>query len=98
MFVDAAGRVVPRASNRIEFAIEGPGTIIATDNGDETDFDDFRLPSRKAFNGWCQALVRAKAGAIGESAPSPRNSFGGSSKMSKSCPLSTPHANAQASR
>ena len=66
MFVDAAGRVVPRASNRIEFAIEGPGTIIATDNGDETDFDDFRLPSRKAFNGWCQALVRAKAGAIGE--------------------------------
>ena len=63
---DAAGRIVPRASNRIEFAIEGPGTIIATDNGDETDFDDFRLPSRKAFNGWCQALVRAKAGESGE--------------------------------
>ena len=63
---DAAGRVVPRASNRIEFAIEGPGTIIATDNGDETDFDDFRLPTRKAFNGWAQALVRAKAGAFSE--------------------------------
>jgi beta-galactosidase len=63
---DAAGRVVPRASNRIEFVIEGPGTIIATDNGDETDFDDFRQPTRKAFNGWAQALVRAKAGEAGE--------------------------------
>ena len=63
---DAAGRVVPRASNRIDFSVEGPAEIVATDNGDETDFDDFRQPSRKAFNGWAQVIVRAREGESGE--------------------------------
>ncbi len=63
---DAAGRVVPRASNRIVFSVEGPAEIVATDNGDETDFDDFRQPSRKAFNGWAQVIVRAREGESGE--------------------------------
>ena len=63
---DAAGRIVPRASNRIVFSVEGPAEIVATDNGDETDFDDFRQPSRKAFNGWAQAIVRAREGVSGE--------------------------------
>ena len=62
---DAEGRLVPRASNRIDFAVEGPADIVATDNGDETDFDDFRLPSRKAFNGFAQVIVRARKGASG---------------------------------
>ena len=54
---DAAGRVVPRASNRIVFSVDGPAEIVATDNGDETDFDDFRQPShgkgsRAGFASW----------------------------------------------
>ena len=62
---DACGRVVPTASSGIVFSIEGPGTIVATDNGDETDFADFRQPRRKAFHGWAQAIVRALPGAAG---------------------------------
>ena len=62
---DSDGRVVPTACNSIVFSIDGPGEIVATDNGDETDFDDFRQPRRKAFHGWAQAIVRAIPGAAG---------------------------------
>lgn len=62
---DSQGRVVPTACNGIVFSIEGPGEIVATDNGDETDFDDFRQPRRKAFHGWAQAVIRAIPGAAG---------------------------------
>ena len=62
---DADGQLVPRAKMRIDFAVEGPGEIVATDNGDETDFEDFRKPTRRAFNGWAQAIVRARAGQSG---------------------------------
>ena len=62
---DAKGRLVPRAKMRIDFAVEGPGEIVATDNGDETDFEDFRKPTRRAFNGWAQAIVRALPGQSG---------------------------------
>ena len=63
---DAEGLVVPRTCNPVRFSVEGPGVIIATDNGDETDFDDFRKPSRRIFNGWAQALVRAVPGRSGK--------------------------------
>ena len=63
--MDEEGLVVPNAKVPVKFAIEGPGEIIATDNGDETDFDDFRKPARKTFNGWAQAIVRAVPGAAG---------------------------------
>ena len=62
---DSRGRVVPTACNGIVFSIEGPGEIVATDNGDETDFNDFRQPRRKAFHGWVQAVIRAIPGAAG---------------------------------
>jgi beta-galactosidase len=62
---DAEGLVVPRTRNPVTFSVEGPGVIIATDNGDETDFDDFRKPTRRIFNGWAQALVRAVPGGSG---------------------------------
>ena len=55
---DAEGRVVPNAKVPVTFSIEGPGEIVATDNGDETDFADFHQPTRRTFNGWAQALVR----------------------------------------
>ena len=62
---DAEGLVVPDAKVPVRFEIEGPGVIVATDNGDETDFDDFRKPERKTFNGWAQAIVRAVPGQTG---------------------------------
>ena len=62
---DAEGLVVPTACQVVEFSVEGPASIVATDNGDETDFDDFHSPRRRAFNGWVQAIVRPRPGASG---------------------------------
>ena len=63
---DAEGLVVPRVRNRVEFFISGPGEIVAVDNGDETDFEDFKRSSRRVFNGWAQVIVRAKPGTKGK--------------------------------
>ena len=62
---DKAGRMVPRSKNRIRFEIEGPGEIVATDNGDATDFTSFQSPERNAFNGLALVIVRAKPGQSG---------------------------------
>ena len=48
------------------FSLEGPGEIVATDNGDERDFSDFHTPVRRVLNGWAQVIVRARHGANGE--------------------------------
>jgi beta-galactosidase len=50
----------------VTFSVEGPGEIVATDNGDERDFFDFHKPVRRVLNGWAQAIVRAHRGASGE--------------------------------
>ena len=63
---DKDGLVAPRANNRLRFAIEGPGEIVATDNGDPTSFEPFRAPGRKAFNGLCLVIVRGKADQPGD--------------------------------
>ena len=63
---DAEGLIVPNAKVQVSFSVDGPGEIIATDNGDETDFDDFRKPSRRTFNGWAQAIIRAVSGCTRE--------------------------------
>jgi beta-galactosidase len=63
---DAQGRTVPRADARIRFSVEGPGDIVATDNGDATSFEPFPSTTRKAFNGLALALVRGRPGAAGK--------------------------------
>ena len=54
-----------RADNRIHFEIEGPGEIIATDNGDPTSFESFQAHDRKAFNGLCLVIIRGWSGEPG---------------------------------
>jgi beta-galactosidase len=58
---DKNGRLVPRSNNRIKFSVEGPGEIVATDNGDATSFESFQATERTAFNGMALVIVRAKA-------------------------------------
>ena len=58
---DKNGITAPRADNRVSFKIEGPGEIVATDNGDPTSFESFQSPDRKAFNGLCLVIVRGVA-------------------------------------
>lgn len=62
---DPAGLTAPRADHRIAFSLEGPGEIVATDNGDPTSFEPFPAPERKAFNGLCLAIVRSRPGQPG---------------------------------
>jgi beta-galactosidase len=64
--VDERGDVVPRANSPIQFSIEGPGEIIATDNGDATSHVPFKKSDRDALNGLALAIVRAKQGERGQ--------------------------------
>jgi beta-galactosidase len=63
---DSNGLTAPRADNRIHFDIEGPGVIVATDNGDPTAFESFQSHDRKAFNGLCLVIVRGQPGQPGK--------------------------------
>ncbi len=58
---DKNGVMAPRAGNLLTFELDGPGEIVATDNGDATSLAPFQSSERKAFNGLAVAIVRAKA-------------------------------------
>lgn len=62
---DRDGLLVPRSKNRIRFSIDGPGQIVATDNGDATSFESFQSKEYNAFNGLCLAVVQGKPGHAG---------------------------------
>jgi len=63
--LDSNGIMVPRANNMIRFSVSGPGEIVATDNGDATDFNIFSSHDRKAFNGLALVIIKAKRGHAG---------------------------------
>ena len=55
----------PTAQNSIHFSIEGQAEIVATDNGDATDFASFASRERDAFSGLCLVIVRGLRGRTG---------------------------------
>lgn len=71
--VDAQGRVVPTAGNKITFALSGPAELIGVGNGDPSCHEPDQASSRSAFNGLAQALVQTThtAGEIVLTAQSP---------------------------
>ena len=60
---DKDGTICPRASDRLNFFIDGQAQVIATCNGDQTCLEPFQNPHKKAFNGCCVAIIRAPRGA-----------------------------------
>jgi beta-galactosidase len=60
---DKNGLTVPTAANSVKFEIQGNGEIVATDNGDPTNFVPFPSHEREAFNGLVLAIIRLKPGA-----------------------------------
>ena len=62
---DKSGLQVPRSKNHVQFSVEGPGEIVATDNGDATSLVSFQSPERDAYNGLALVIVRAKPGQTG---------------------------------
>lgn len=71
--LDAEGNPIPVADNLINFTIEGDGFIAGTDNGDPTDPNSLKKPSRKLFSGKALVVVQShkKAGRITLKAISP---------------------------
>ena len=63
--LDAQGRSVPTADPRIRYRVDGPGEIVATDNGDPTDMTSFASHDRNAFNGLGLVVVRSLPGRTG---------------------------------
>ena len=66
---DKDGVLVPRAKNRIRFSLEGPGEIVATDNGDPTSFESFPIPANATPSTAC--AWRSCAAGRGKRGPSP---------------------------
>ena len=62
---DKNGITVPRANNHIKFQLDGPGEIVATDNGDPTNLESFKAHDRDAFNGMAMVVLRSKHGQAG---------------------------------
>lgn len=63
---DKDGLLVPRTHPLVKFSIEGPGEVVATDNGDATSFVPFQSTERPAYNGKVLAIVKAKKGEKGQ--------------------------------
>ncbi len=57
--LDENGVMVPTASDKIAFTVEGPGVVSAVDNGDTTSLEGFQAQERSAFRGLCIALLKA---------------------------------------
>jgi beta-galactosidase len=56
---DAQGRVVPITDNDVTFNVSGAGKLIGTGNGDPTNQEPDKGTARKAFTGYCMALVQS---------------------------------------
>ncbi|MEC0231400.1 beta-galactosidase GalA [Paenibacillus alba] len=59
--LDAQGRVVPTADNEVLFEVEGPGLLLGVGNGNPSSHEPDKANRRRAFNGYCLALIQAHA-------------------------------------
>jgi len=71
--LDAQGRVVPIADNKITFSLTGPAKLIGVGNGDPSCHEPDKADSRSVFNGLAQAIVQttSSSGEIQLKAESP---------------------------
>jgi len=56
---DEQGRHVANASNRVRVDVSGAGRLLGLDNGDSTDYDQYKGLSRRLFNGKLMAIIGA---------------------------------------
>ena len=63
--VDKDGLTVPVANNQVTFTIEGPGKIVATDNGDPANLVPFPSTIRETYFGKVLVIVSAEKGKPG---------------------------------
>jgi beta-galactosidase len=58
--LDAQDRIVPVASNKVGFAVDGPGKIIGVGNGDPSCHEPDKASERSAFNSLAQVIVQSQ--------------------------------------
>lgn len=63
--VDAQGRPVSTAGNKVTWSVAGPGRVIGVGNGDPSCHEPDHANERSAFNGLCMAIVQTKRGQAG---------------------------------
>ncbi|MDK2823698.1 MAG: beta-galactosidase [Clostridia bacterium] len=54
---DENGNIVENANNRIHVNVTGAGRLIGLDNGDSTDYDQYKGLNRRLFNGKLMAII-----------------------------------------
>jgi beta-galactosidase len=76
--VDENGVLVPGASDLVVFEVAGPGVVAAVDSGNNSSHEPFQATQRRAYQGLCFALIKAKGsrGRITISASAPGLSRG----------------------
>ena len=57
---DADGNFAANANNRVNVEVTGAGRLIGLDNGDSTDFEQYKAKSRRLFMGKLLAIIAAK--------------------------------------
>lgn len=57
---DKNGTEVANARNRVKVTVTGAGRLVGLDNGDSTDYDQYKGTSRKLFSGKLLAIIAAK--------------------------------------
>ena len=70
---DANGEFVANANNRVIVTVSGAGRLVGLDNGDSTDYEQYKCTSRRLFSGKLLAIIAAKteAGEISVKVTSP---------------------------
>lgn len=58
--LDENGYPVENDRSRVEVKVSGAGRLVGLDNGDSTDYDEYKGTSRKLFNGKLLAMIAAK--------------------------------------
>ena len=56
---DAQGVLVPQASNKIDFVLEGAGTLQGVDNGNPISHESYKANFRSAFSGKALAIIQS---------------------------------------
>ena len=60
--VDKDGNFVANANNRVFVKVEGAGRLVGLDNGDSTDYEQYKGTSRRLFSGKLLAMIAAGRG------------------------------------
>ena len=70
---DSEGNFVANARDRVTVSVSGAGRLIGLDNGDSTDYEQYKGTSRRLFSGRLLAIIapRAEAGPIDVKVASP---------------------------